>query len=59
MLSGCFGHIKIQSAVKQKRNEHKPLKNGRCGAMVNLPVGCFSNIPPDYSAFGNNALNRA
>ena len=27
--------------------------------MVNLPVGCFSNLPPDYSAFGNNALNKA
>jgi hypothetical protein len=27
--------------------------------MVNLPVGCFSNLPPDYSAFGNNALNTA
>ena len=25
--------------------------------MVNLSVGCFSNLPPYYSAFGNNALN--
>jgi hypothetical protein len=22
-------------------------------------VGCFSNLPPDYSAFGDNALNTA
>ena len=25
--------------------------------MLNLPVGCFSNLPPNYSLFGNNALN--
>ena len=43
--------------LKKKENEHNPLKNGRCGAMVNLPVGYFSNLPPDYLAFGNNALN--
>jgi hypothetical protein len=24
--------------------------------MVNLPIGCFSNLPFDFSAFGNNAL---
>ena len=35
-----------------------PLKNGRCGAMVNLPVGFFSNLPPNYSSFCNNALNK-
>ncbi len=27
--------------------------------MANLPDGCFSNLPPNYSAFGNNALNTA
>jgi hypothetical protein len=27
--------------------------------MVNLPVGCFSNLPLEYSAFGNNALNTS
>ncbi len=43
--------------LNKKEDEHNPLKNGRCGAMVNSPVGCFSNLPPDYSAFGNNALN--
>jgi hypothetical protein len=25
--------------------------------MEYLPVSCFSNLPPDYSAFGNNAWN--
>jgi len=25
--------------------------------MINLPGGRFSNLPTDYSAFGNNALN--
>ncbi len=25
--------------------------------MVNLLVGCYSNLPPDYATFGNNALN--
>jgi hypothetical protein len=57
MLSRCFRHWKIQNAIKQKEDEHNPLKNGRYGAMVNLSVGCFSNLPPYYSAFGNNALN--
>jgi hypothetical protein len=45
--------------LNKKEDEHNPNKNGRCGAMVNLPVGCFSKLPPDYSAFGNNALNTA
>jgi len=27
--------------------------------MINLPVGYFSNLPPDYSTFGNNALNTS
>ena len=45
--------------LNKKEDEHNPLKNGRCGAMVNLPVGCFSDLPPDYSTFGNNALNTA
>ncbi len=45
--------------LNKKEDEHNPLKNGRCGAMVNLPVGSFPNLPPDYSAFGNNALNTA
>ena len=40
-------------------DEHNPLKNGRCGAMVNLPVDYFSNLPPSYSAFGNNALDNS
>jgi hypothetical protein len=43
--------------LNKKEDEHNPLKNGRCGAMVNLPDGCFSNLPPDYYAFGNYALN--
>jgi len=43
--------------LNKKEDEHNPLKNGRFGSMVNLPVGCFSNLPPDYSSFGNNALN--
>ncbi len=42
--------------LNKEEDEQNPLKNGRCGAMVNLPVACFSNRPPDYSAFGNNAL---
>ena len=25
--------------------------------MINLSVKCFSNLPPDYSTFSNNALN--
>jgi hypothetical protein len=50
-----FWAQKVQNAVKKK--EHNPRKNGRCGAMVNSTVGCFSNLPSDYSAFGNNALN--
>ncbi len=41
--------------IKKNKKKHNPLKNGRCGAMVNLPVGCFPNLPLDYSAFGNNA----
>jgi len=45
--------------LNKKENEQNPLKNGRCGAMENLPVGCFSNLPAHYSAFGNNALNAA
>ena len=45
--------------LNKKEDKHNPLKNGRCGAMVNLPAGCFSNLPPDYSAFGKNALNIA
>ena len=45
--------------LNKKEDEHTPLKNGRCGAMVNLPVGSFSNLLRDYSAFGNNALNTA
>ena len=49
---------KIQHAVKQERR-HNPLGKGGCDAMVNLPVGCFSNLPPDFSAFGNNALNTS
>ena len=49
---------KIQNAVKQERR-HNPLGKGGCDAMVNLPVGCFSNLPPDFSAFGNNALNTS
>ena len=57
-LSICFGHRKIQNAVKQKADEHNPLNNGRCGAMVNLPVGCFSKLPLDYLAFGKNAVNK-
>jgi len=24
--------------------------------VVNLPVVCFSNLPLDYSSFGNNAF---
>jgi hypothetical protein len=58
MLSRCFEHKKIQDAVEPKKDEHNPLKNGRCGALVILPGGCFSNLPPNYSAFGNNALNK-
>jgi hypothetical protein len=38
---------------------HNPLERGRCDAMVYLHVGSFSNLPPDFSAFGNNALNTA
>jgi hypothetical protein len=45
--------------LNKKEDEHNLLNNGTCGAMVNLPVGCFSNLPPDYSIFGNNALNTA
>jgi hypothetical protein len=59
---GCpdvLGTEKYKMQLNKKEDEHNPLKNGRCGAMVNLPVGCFSNLPPDYSAFGNNALNTA
>jgi hypothetical protein len=57
---GCpdvLGTEKYKMQLNKKEDEHNPLKNGRCGALVNLPVGCFSNLPPDYSAFGNNALN--
>jgi hypothetical protein len=52
-----LGTEKYKMHLNKKEDEHNPLKNGRCGAMVNLPVGCFSNFPPDYSTFGNNALN--
>jgi hypothetical protein len=45
--------------LNKQEDEHNPLKNGRCGAMVNLTVSCFSNLPPDYSTFGNNELNTA
>ncbi len=54
-----LGTEKYEMQLNKKEDEHNPLKNGRCGAMVNLPVGCFSNLPPDYSTFGNNALNIA
>jgi hypothetical protein len=43
--------------LHKKEDNHDPIENGRCGAMVNLHVGCFSNLPPDFSTFGNNALN--
>jgi hypothetical protein len=43
--------------VNKKEYEHNPLKNSRCGAVVNFPVGCFSNLPLNYTEFGNNALN--
>jgi len=45
--------------LNKKEDEYNPLNNGRCVAMVNLPVGCFSNLPPDYLVFGNTALNTA
>ncbi len=57
---GCpqsFGHTKIQMQLNKKEEEHNPQENGRCGAMVNLPVGCFSNVPPYFSTFGKTALN--
>jgi hypothetical protein len=52
-----FWALKNTKCSFKKENEDNPLKNGRCGAMVNLTVGCFSNLPLDYSSFGNNALN--
>ena len=54
-----LGTEKYKMHLNKKEDEHNPLKNGWCGAMVNLPVGYFSNLPPDYSAFGNNALNTS
>ena len=52
-----LGADKYKMQLNKKEDEHNPLKNGRCGAMVNLTVGCFSHLPPDYPTFGNNALN--
>jgi hypothetical protein len=45
--------------MKLNKQEDKPfpLENERCGAVVNLPIGCFSNLPSDFSTFGDNALN--
>jgi hypothetical protein len=41
--------------LNKKEDKNNPLEKGR--TMVNLPMGCFSNLPPDFSAFGDNALN--
>jgi hypothetical protein len=43
----------------KKEGKHNPLEKGKCGAMVDLLVGCFTNLLPNFSAFGNNALNTA
>jgi len=57
---GCphvLGTEKYKMQLNKKEDKHNPLEKGRCGAMVNLPLGCFLNLLPDFLAFGNNALN--
>jgi hypothetical protein len=55
-----FGdHVTLPNAAKQKRRQNSPSRKGRCGAMVKLPVGYLLNLPADFSAFGNNALNSS
>jgi hypothetical protein len=43
-----FGAEKYKIHLIKKEDKHNLLKNGRCGAMVILPDGCFSNLPPVY-----------
>jgi hypothetical protein len=45
--------------LKKEEDNDKPLDKGRWWAMVNLPMGCFSKLPPEFLTFGNNALNKA
>jgi hypothetical protein len=39
---------KYKMQLNKKEDEHDPLKNGRCGVMITLPLGFFSNLPPDF-----------
>ena len=44
---GCpdvLGTEKCKMQLNKKENEHNPLKNGRCGAMVNLPFQIYRQI---------------
>ena len=54
-----FGDPKYKMQLNKSEDLHHPLTPGRCGAMVNLSIGCFSDLPKSFSAFGNAALNNA
>jgi hypothetical protein len=54
-----FGALKYKMQLNKSDDLHHPLTPGRCGAMVNLLIGCFSDLPKKNSAFGNAALNDA
>ena len=59
---GCpdtLGTGKYIIQLNKQEDKKLPLEKGICGAMVNLPIGCFSNLLSYFSAFGNNALNIA
>lgn len=53
-----LGTDKYKMQSNHDTDPHNPLPGGRCGALVNLPIGCFSNLPSDFRAFGNGILNN-
>ena len=58
-MFGTLCTCKYKMQFNKQEDKHFPLEKGRCEAMVNSPIGCFSNLPYNFSAFGNNALNNA
>ena len=53
-----LGIDKYRTQLNKEKDKQSPPKKGRCGLIVNLPIGCFSNLT-SFLAFGNNALNTA